>query len=244
MVNLRSADITRGETQKHVNYNILQYCADKFSKESYFKALDLPCGSMNFLNYMRRLFPKADLYGADLKTPSHHDNFRFIKMDLAKDLITPEEEKFDLITSISGVMMFGNTLNFISNCAARLKKDGIFIVTNDNAATIKDKISFLLLGHYRIFKAIYEDSEEMTQNVPIQELCRLLRINGLTIEEIKYTSAYGKDLIYLPIALLAYPIQWLYLRRLKTTLPAPLKQQMFPFKYCFCRHYIIVSRNA
>ena len=140
--------------------------------------------------------------------------------------------------------MFCNTLSFISNCSRRLNKNGTFIITNDNSATIIDKLSFLFLGRHRIFKAIYEDSEELTQNVSIQELCRLLRTNGLIIEKIKFTSFYRKDLIYLPIAILIYPIQWMYLRLYKAKLPSDLKREMFPFKHYFCKHYIIIARKG
>ena len=240
---LENMEIIRGETQKHVNYKILEYLVKRFDKDSPLKVLDLPCGGMHFLSYMRRLFPKADLYGADIKSLRPEESIHYIQMDLTKDFTISEEEKFDLITSISGIMQFSNTLSFISNCVRRLKKDGTFIITNDNASTVKDKISFLLLGHHRIFKVLYEDAEELTENVSIQEVCRLLRTNGLEIEGIKYTSAYRKDIIYLPIAILIYPIQWIYLRRYKTKLPDHLKWQMYPFKYCFCKHYIITARK-
>lgn len=240
---LQNLNVIRGETQKHVNYKILEYIIDKFDRQSSLKVLDLPCGGMHFLTYLHKLFPNADLYGADIKNARPPDGIQYIQMDLMKEFVIPEDEKFDLITSISGIMQFSNTLSFISNCARRLKNGGTFIITNDNASTVKDKISFLLLGHHRIFKVLYEDSEELTQNVSIQEVCRLLRTHGLEIEDIKYTSAYAKDIIYFPIALLVYPIQWLYLLKYKTKLPRHLKWKMYPFKYCFCKHYIITTKK-
>lgn len=235
--------IERGQTQKDVNYKVLKYIVDNFNKKTLLKALDLPCGTLLFLNYLRKIFPDADLLGGDISKLEPSNNIRFIEMDLTQDFPEDTNDKFDLITSISGVMMFGNTLRFISNCSKRLKDGGTFIVTNDNSATIIDKLSFLFLGRYRIFKTIFEDREELIQNVSIQELCRLLRTNGLTIKQIKFTSFYRKDLIYLPIAILVYPVQWLYLKRQKTQLPKGIIREMFPFRHLFCKHYIIITQK-
>lgn len=235
--------ISRGETQKNVNYSVLQLILREFGRSKSFDIMDLPCGSMSFLKYLHKLYPKASLYGADIKNISQQPEIQFVKMDLTKDFTLASEKKFDLITSISGVMMFGNTLRFVSNCTERLKKSGTLIITNDNSSTIIDKLAFLLLGRHRIFKPLYEDSEELTQNISIQELCRLLRTNGLIIEKIVFTSFYVKDIIYIPIVLLIYPIQQLYIWNYKTKLPSYLKRQMFSFKHYFCKHYIIVARR-
>ena len=237
--------VARGQTQKDVNYTILANLANRFPKDAVIQALDLPCGNLEFLTYLRKLFPAAKLWGADLFPPSNkRQDVSFVEMDLTKDFTLPDQQQFDLITSISGVMMFSNTLSFISNCASRLKPGGTFIVTNDNSATIIDRIAYLFFGRYRMFRPIYDDTEELTENVPVQELCRLLRKNGVEIESIEYTSSYSKDLVYLPVALVVYPIQWLYLSRLKTNLPGKLKQQMYPFKHFFCKHYIITGKKV
>lgn len=237
--------VERGQTQKDVNYTILANLATRFPKDATIQALDLPCGNLEFLTYLRKLFPTAKLWGADLFPPSNKSlDVSFVEMDLTKDFTLPDQQQFDLITSISGVMMFSNTLSFIRNCASRLKPGGTFIVTNDNSATIIDRIAYLLFGRYRMFRPIYDDTEELTENVPVQELCRLLRKHGVEIEKIEYTSSYSKDLVYLPAALLVYPIQLLYLSRLKTNLPKSLKQQMYPFKHLFCKHYIITGKKV
>lgn len=244
MAKLEDIEILRGETQKNVNYETLKIIAQEFSEKSAMRVLDLPCGQMLLLRYIRTLFPKATLCGIDIVKPAYQEDIRFLSMDLSKEFwVLPPEEKFDLVTSISGIMMFGNTASFIANCAARVQQKGVFIVTNDNSSTIMDRLAFLFLGRYRIFKLLYEDAEQLTQNISIQELCRLLRINGFSIEKIKYTSFYLKDIVYFPIACLVYPFQWLYTRTHKTSLPSELKWKMFPFKQYFCKHYIVVARK-
>ncbi|HEX8278193.1 MAG TPA: methyltransferase domain-containing protein, partial [Segetibacter sp.] len=206
--------------------------------------LDLPCGNMLFLHLLGKLYPEAILKGVDIKEPDQQEaRAEYIKMDLTKELLLAPEEKFDLITSISGIMMFGNTLNFITNCAKRLSPGGTFIITNDNSATVLDKIYFFVFGRHRIFKPVYDDTETLTQNIPIQELCRLLRINRLEIEAIKFTSFYKRDIIFFPIAILIFPLQRLFLRRFKTQKLSHLVDLMYPFEHYFSKHYIIVTKK-
>jgi 2-polyprenyl-3-methyl-5-hydroxy-6-metoxy-1,4-benzoquinol methylase len=232
--------IERGETQKNVNRVVLENILQKFKRTDAIKALDLPCGNKGLLGYIKELYPNSDLYGADIMPPPPIDSIHFIQMDLQRKFELPMEEKYDLITSISGVMMFGNTLSFVENCVAHLKKDGVFIITNDNSSTIIDRLAFLFIGRFRIFKPIYESTETLTQNIPIQELVRLLHQNGLKIERIEYTTFYTKDLIYLPFALVAYAFQRFYLSRYKSAIPDKLKWQKYPFRQLFCKHYVMV----
>jgi hypothetical protein len=91
----------------------------------------------------------------------------------------------------------------------------------------------------RIFNLVFEDDQPMTENVPINELVRLMRNHGIDINDIEYTSLYVKDLLFLPFAIIAFVFQWLYLRRLNSRLPKKLIKMMYPFSHLFCRHYII-----
>jgi len=232
-------EIPRGQTQKEVNRTILAYLHSRFPGDAKISFLDLPCGNLEFLACVKSLFPFSDLTGADLHTPKSKDGINFHQMDLTKSFTLSAKKKFDVVSSISGVMMFSNTLSFIENCSARIKNDGTFILTNDNNTTIKDRLAFFFLGRYRIFNSVFEDKELMTENVPINELVRLVRAQGINIESIEYTSFYPADLIFLPIALVVCFFQWIYLKRLKTQLPTELIKQMYPFKHLLCRHYII-----
>jgi 2-polyprenyl-3-methyl-5-hydroxy-6-metoxy-1,4-benzoquinol methylase len=233
--------IERGETQRNVNYTVLKNLFGRIPADA--KVLDLPCGSQLFLGYLKELYPSADLTGADIMEPEKKEGIQFVKMDLTKEFEMPRQEQFDLISSISGVMMFSNTQSFIENCCARLKKDGLFVVTNDNSMTIMDRMRYLLFGRVRMFSPIYEDHEAVTQNVPVMELVRLLRTNGIHVEKIQYTSFYRRDLLFLPLALLVYPIQYLYLMRIKSSLPNKIKAQAYPFAHLLKRHYVIIGKK-
>jgi SAM-dependent methyltransferase len=234
-------NILRGQTQENVNQTVLTYLYNQFSQDTTISFLDLPCGNLEFLKYIKVLFPSAELTGADICKPELPAIINFQQMDLTEDFILPAEKKFEVVSSVSGVMMFSNTLRFVKNCSDRIKTGGTFILTNDNNATIKDRLAYLFLGRFRIFNLVFEDKELMTENVPIHELIRLMRTNGIRIDNITYTSSSLKDLVFLPLALMAYIPQWLYLKKLKTQLPESLKWQMYPFKHLFCKHYIITG---
>jgi len=239
----QNLQIERGETQRNVNQTILNNLVKKFHKEQAISVLDLPCGDLLFLGYLKKLFPNASILGADIMTPKPKMDIDFVQMDLTKEFEISREEQFDLITSISGVMMFGNTHGFIENCASRLKPNGTLVITNDNSMTMMDRIRYMVLGRVRMFNPIYEDNESMTQNIPVMELIRLMRIHGIRIEKIEYTSLYRRDLLYLPLALIIYPLQYLYLNGIRAGLPRYIIKQAYPFKHLFCRHYVITGQK-
>jgi SAM-dependent methyltransferase len=238
-VSPKDIKIERGETQKDVNSTLLNELTHIIDQNEAIKVLDLPCGTGQFLNYIKLLYPKAKLHGIDIEKGLKTEGIEFVQSDLSRNFNMSEEEQFDLITSVSGVMMFENTKFFIENCSKRLKKGGKFILTNDNSATIIDRLSFIILGRTRQFRIIYENDEGLKQNLSIQYLVRIMRLNNIEIQKVTYTSFYPKDLIYLPIALLCAPFQYLYLKRVKTELPASLVKQMFSFKQYLYKHYIL-----
>jgi SAM-dependent methyltransferase len=240
---IQALSIERGETQRNVNKTVLDILVSRIPQDRKIKTLDLPCGNMLFLGYLKHLFPYARPTGADIMIPAQKTGIDFVQMDLTKEFELPREEQFDVITSISGVMMFNNTLSFIENCTARLRAGGTLIVTNDNSMTLMDRVRFMLLGRVRMFNHIYEDDETMTQNVPVSELIRLLRKHDVDVEDIQYTSFYKRDLFYLPLALLIYPLQFLYLLRSNSSLASKIRWKAYPFKHLLCRHYVITGKK-
>lgn len=236
--------VDRGETQKDVNSSVLKELINRIDSSKTFKAMDMPCGNGSFLSYVNIVFPNASLSGADIEIPpSLPSNCNCYTIDLTKDFDIPDSEKYDLITSISGVMMFGNTQNFIENCSKRLNKDGLFVLTNDNSSTIMDRFAFMLLGRYRQFPLVNDSDYGITQNLSMQELTRLLRMNHFEVDKIEFTSFYPKDLIFLPLAILVAPFQFLYLQVLKPSINKEVIGQMFGLKQLFCKHYIIYAKK-
>lgn len=236
-------NIERANTQAGVNATVLNYLVQKFEKEAPLTTLDLPCGGQEFASYIRQLFPQANITGIDIVPGTAKPGLQRLQMDISQPFTLPHGEQYDLITSISGVMVFSNTKLFVDNCISRLKRGGTFIVTNDNSATLKDKLTFLLFGNLRMFPAVYADNAWVTENVSIQEMVRLLRTNGLLIKDIVYTSSNIRDYLIWPLAFCIYPIQRWFLRRFGNDLPQTFIKKMYPFKHLYCRHYLIITEK-
>ena len=70
---LDNIDILRGQTQKGVNKTILQELLGRFNESSQKRILDLPCGGLEFLNYVHILYPNWELEGFDLYAPTFNN---------------------------------------------------------------------------------------------------------------------------------------------------------------------------
>ncbi|GAA4353535.1 hypothetical protein GCM10023185_14260 [Hymenobacter saemangeumensis] len=238
-------NVPRGNTQKHVNREVLRYLLERSGLSSQSRVLDLSCGDGELLTLLRRYWPQATLVGSDIRsTAPAVPGLYYQQADLSQPFeIAPGAGAFDLVTSVSGVMMFGNTRTFIASSARHVRPGGQLLVTNDNILTMRDRVSYLFTGRVRRFKLLFEADEKITQLVQHQELKRLLEIHGLEVKEVFYTSFYTEDLLYLPLALLIYPFQWLSTRRLKNSTPQALRQQLFGFKSLLCRHYVMIAHK-
>ncbi len=235
----------RGNTQKNVNKNIFEYLLTRIVTQKSFKWLDIPCGAGEFLTFAHQIFPNAILNGVDIMPMSEKPTFiTFKQANLSKDAPTFDDEKFDLITSVSGIMMFGNTQFFLENTCKYLKESGLIIVSNDNCFTIRDRLSYFFLGRLRRFNLLFGKDEGLTQFVPQQEIYRLLDKNEITVKEVVYTSFYAEDLLFLPFLLLVLPFQYFYLWKLKSHISKKLRFQMFGWKSLIFRHYFFIGEKT
>ncbi|MFD1470714.1 class I SAM-dependent methyltransferase [Hymenobacter caeli] len=236
--------VPRGNTQINVNREVLRYLLERSGLGPASRALDAPCGKGEFLAVLRRCWPGATLAACDLLPEGPPvPGLRYQQTDLTQPFDLSEGQPFDLVTSISGVMMFGNTRNFVASCAAQLRPGGVLIMTNDNILAMRDRVSYLLLGRVRHFPLLFDTDENMPQLVQQQELKRLFEVNDVELQEVIYTALYPKDWLFMPLALLLYPVQWLYLRRLPHGTSQKLRHQMFGLSSLLKRHYIFIGRK-
>ncbi len=234
--------VETGYTQRGVNKAIFSYLLNnKIEPKS---ILDMPCGEGHFLKSFKQFFPKCEIHGQDLYTnPLPEIRDCFAKKDV-KDWSLYENKKFDGIFSISGVMVHDNIEGFIKSSYDHLEQNGFLLITNDNILTIRDRISFLLLGRFRRFKNIFSENEGNWNLLKIQSLHMLLRRSKFKIESIQYTSIYPEDYLLLPIALILLPLHLLYLWSLKSDMPFKDRYAKFPLSAFLSRHYIIVARKS
>lgn len=237
--------IEKGNTQKGVNFRVLKFLHQYFQgSKTLSSLLDAPCGQGEFLKAVKQFFPKAELEGQDLfASPLPEIKQHFRKGDLKVTFTGLDDRKFDVITCISGVMVFDHVSGFIENASRHTKTEGLFVLTNDNILTVRDRLSFLFFGRLKRFKLHYSVEEGNWNVLLVQALWKLLRLNKFEVIKVEYCSYYAEDILFLPLALILFPIWWMFIHFGKGEMDAQTRKQLFPFAALLARHYIIYSRK-
>lgn len=240
----RLHDIPRGNTSRGVYKTIIEYLlqsGDSFDGKA---MLDIPCGEGSLISSLRLFFPKAPLRGCDLRKPNILAPEDFCLVDASRPFTVFPETPFDCIFSVSGVMEFDNTLQFFTQCRNHLKDNGVFIVTNDNVAGIRDRISYFLFGKPKQYSLFVTQEQPTWKIIPLSNMLRILQDAGFRIRGVHYVPLRWKDWLAVPLALLIYPIQLLHMRSASTSIPTNLCYEMYPFRSLLSRHYFIVCEKA
>lgn len=237
------SNIPRGNTQPDVNRKIAEFLLSAMRNSEEKQFLDFPCGAGEFAQVLQALFPNSRVFGADLHPPQALPNLPMYQIDASRDFSLPENQQFDVITSVSGVMAFDNISGFVRNCIPHLKKGGLFIISNDNILSVRDRLSFLIFGRVRRFKLFFAPDEGNWNMVPLQALHKLFLQNNLEFVRIQYTSFLPEDLLFFPFALLLYPFQALSILFAKSSLNLSTRFKLVSFGSLLYRHYFIVGRK-
>lgn len=242
-VNPSLNSISRGMTCRGVHRAIIEHLLKAGPDLTSGAMLDIPCGKGDLISSLRRFFPGADLRGCDLMKPESLDSDEFASVDASRPFTVFSGNKFDYIFSVSGVMEFDNTLQFFESCHKHLRDDGHFVVTNDNVVAIRDRISYFCLGKMRQYHLFVTVGQGSWKVIPIHNMLRILQEAGFRIREVRYVSLLPKDWLMLPVALLVYPIQFLYMNLSRSRIPWKDQRAIYPFRSLLCRHYIIVCQK-
>lgn len=233
-----------GNTYRGVNRAILRFLWDWNVHAPITSVLDAPCGQGEFLKGVQQTFPQARLAGQDLfADPLPEIAHAFRRGNQSEGFTGIEGQTFDVITNISGVMVMDGVLAILNRTRQHLLPGGLLVVTNDNILTVRDRLSFLFLGRVKRFKLLMRPSEGNWNLLPIQSLWKLLRTNGFKIRKVEYTATFKEDWLFLPLALLIYPIWWLSFAFKKGEMDGATRRQLFPFKALLARHYIFYTQR-
>ena len=211
--NPRLDTIPRGNTSHGVHRAIIEQLLQSEEDFDGKAMLDIPCGEGEFLSSLRHFFPNAHLHGSDQQAPRNIEQSDFAQVDANHPFTIFPGTTFDFIFSISGVMEFDNTLQFFRQCHNHLKDDGMFIVTNDNVAGIRDRLSYFWFGKPKQYSLLVDQAQPTWKVIPISNMIRILQDAGFHIQEVRYVSMRWKDWFALPLCLIVYPIQWLHMKR-------------------------------
>lgn len=240
----RLETIPRGLTSRGVYKAIIEYLLeweDDFDGKA---MLDVPCGDGSFISTLRRFFPKALFRGCDLRRPAVLASEDFSVIDANHPFTVFPQAPFDFIFCISGIMEFDNTLQFFTQCRAHLRESGVFLVTNDNVAAVRDRFTYFWFGKPKQFKYFVTPGQPSWKSLSIGNTVRILQDAKFQIQEIRYVPVRGKDWLWLPWALLIYPVHFLHVRLADTALPLTLRQAMHPFQSLLSPHYLIICEKV
>lgn len=234
--------IQRGNTSPGVNREIIEYLLSLNEDFADKKFLDVPCGNGAFLQAVKDFFPKSKTVGGDVCLPSTIFSHEFVQIEAQREFSFETNQKFKVITCISGVMEFDNTLNFFEQIKENLTEDGLLIVTNDNLLSVRDRILFLLFGRFRQYRLFIQNDKPTWKTVSLQNLHRILSEAGFEITETKYVPAKKSEWIWFPFALPIYAFQYLYMRFGEKETSFAEKRELYPFLSLLSRHYIVFCR--
>ena len=237
---LRKLDqIPRGNTAPGVNRAIIEYLLLTRKRDAGETVLDVPCGNCDFLDSLKSILPNFATFGADIDPPENRDH-QILKADLTGQHRLGFDTKFSLITCISGLMEFDNTLSFLKQLRQYITDDGILIVTNDNLLSVKDRVLYFFSGRFRQYPMFVADDAPTWKILPLQNLLRILKDAGFEASEIRYVPAKWTEWLWLPVALPIYLFQSLAFALDKNSLPYKEKAARYPFASLLSRHYLVI----
>ena len=236
-------DIPRGLTQKGVNREVFKSLSANIDFSTPREILDIPCGEGVFAAFLKQKFPNLKITGVDLRTGAKDKDIIFHNLKAQDYLSTYQPKNLDAILCVSGVMCFDGLPDLFSSFHSALKPGGILIITNDNILTIRDRLNFLFFGHLKRFKLLFDKNEGNWNLVLPQALFMFLERNGFRKISVKYTATYNEDLIFVPLALIVYPLFLISLLLRKSPISVKDRMQLFPFGMFYNRHYVITAQK-
>jgi len=231
--------IPRGNTAPGVNRAIIEYLLKSGNTFAGAAVLDVPCGNADLLDALKKFFPDSLTFGTDINPPEKPDH-QISKADASADDRLGLDRRFKLITCVSGVMEFDNTLNFFRSLRKCIADDGVLIVTNDNLLSVRDRLLYFFSGRLRQYPMFVDDNAPTWKILPLQNLLRILGDAEFEVREIRYVPAKWSEWLLLPAALPIYLFQSIAFALDKHTLSYKEKATRYPFASLFSRHYFIV----
>ena len=231
----RLENIPRGDTCAGVNRAVIEHLLAAYGAGSNASLLDVPCGKGIFLSAIQKFFRSWQTHGADIQPPDETGS-AFTRIDAGSGVLFDGHAKFDIVTCISGVMEFDNTLAFFKNIKGSLSADGLLIVTNDNILTVRDRLLYLFAGRFAQYPFSTSSEQPTWKILPLQNLIRILGDAGFKIIGVKYVPVRPADWLWSPVAVLLYALTLVF------PSPDPYRSSVTWLRSYLSRHYLLICR--
>lgn len=203
------------------------------------KMIDVPCGDGTYAAFIKKNHPQVQIIGIDFFANAANQGFEFYKASAHNYFRDQKPADIDVLTCISGIMCFDGIVDLFNAFHQTLKSGGLLVVTNDNVMTVRDRLSFLFFGQFKRFKLCYETNEGNWNLVLPQALHMLFVRHKFKNITVKYTSTYAEDYLFFPLAILIYPVFFIYLMTRKSPISRRDRKKLFPFQSLLARHYVV-----
>ena len=153
--------------------------------------MDVGCGNLDFLKYLRKKYSEIDLNGIDFSEQKPVLGINFIKDDFLKH---KNFSKYDFVYSIMTIEHINNINHFTQTLHSIVKPGGLLIIT-----TINQSSTFILLHCYlevlelkKPFQRLY--SKHHLNHFSNYSLQKLIKLNHFIIESVLWHNVPLKSL--------------------------------------------------
>jgi len=159
--------------------------------DSSVKVMDVGCGNLDFLKYLRKKYSEIDLNGIDFSEQKPVLGINFIKDDFLKH---KNFSKYDFVYSIMTIEHINNINHFTQTLHSIVKPGGLLIITTINQSSTLYLASLILrsFGIKKPFQRLY--SKHHLNHFSNYSLQQLITLNHFSIESVLWHNVPLKSL--------------------------------------------------
>ena len=173
--------------------------------------VDVPCGKGAFIQRLKdSRFRKIIVFDIENILEIEHDDF--VQGDMTKTFPL-DDSSCDVLVCIDGIEHISRQVDFVSEAARVLKKDGEFVVSTPNISSLRSRWKWFWTGHHNKCKSPLDECNPNPLHhismISFHELRYLFHTNGFTISEVKTNRMKPISFVYsvfLPLIWLATKI--------------------------------------